>query len=262
MPNEDFLRAEEALRLHGFTLLDPSPGSVHYFEGLEHYAAQHAYPAEIIERCGSELTLALFPASFVGWKLAYVPVRDPQDTTSFTTSLAVEKISLPAESDVEHSFIELSRTSSRSVSIDGISLASDDSTSTVSVGARDESEDEYIVIRPYSRRQQQRSMAVTEPIPMERGNGPLSPSESVCDIADMKTEYGMGAVEMLPGQKTLEKKEGVLTILARGLFVPGADGLKESFQNAREYLRRDGTGWSKFAKQLDGWSNLLAQRNN
>lgn len=261
MPNEDFLRAEEALRLHGFTLLDPSPGTVHYFEGLEHYAAQHAYPAEIIERHGSELTLALFPAGFVGWKLAYVPVRDPQDTSSFTTSLAVEKISLPSEIDVEHSFIELSRTSSRSESIDAISLASDDSTSTVSVGARDESEDEYIVVRPSSQRQQ-RPSAVTEAIPMERGNGPLSPSESVCDIADMRTEYGMGAVEMLPGQKTIEKKEGVLTILARGLFVPGADGLKESFQNAREYLRRDGTGWSKFAKQLDGWSNLLAQRNS
>jgi len=207
----------------------------------------------------TDLTVALFPASFVGWKLAYFPVRDPHDPTSFTNSLAVEKIELPSDLDVEQSFVALSRTSSLSGNIDAISLASDDSTSTISVGARDESEDEYIVVHSPGQHHQ-RTAPRRQSVAMERGNGPLSPSDSVCDIADMKPEVGIGAVEMLPGRKTLEQKEGLLTSVDRGLFVAGTEGLKESFKNAREYLRRDGTGWSKFAKQLDGWGNLLGGR--
>jgi len=242
--------------------LDPIPGTLHFFEGLEHYAAQYSYPAEMVEKLETDITVTLFPASFVGWKLVYVPVRDPQDTTSFTTSLAVEKIALPANMDIEHSFIELSRTSSRSGTIDAISLASDDSASTIiSVGGREESEDEYVIVGSSSG-SRQRQVPRTEPVPMERGNGPISPSDSVCDIADMKPGYGLGAVEMLPGQRTLETTEGLLTAVDRGLFVAGTEGLKESFKNAREYLVRDGSGWSKFARQLDAWGNLLGGRSN
>jgi hypothetical protein len=221
---------------------------------LENYAAHYSYPEEVANRLGIDITVALFPASFVGWKLAYFPVPDSHDSSSFTHSLAVEKLEFPADLDVEQSFVALSRTSSTTEN-DTFSLASDDSASTISLGGREESEDEYIVIGPSTPRATRR-----EAVPMERGNGPLSPSESVCDIADMKPEADTGAVEMLPGRKMIEKKDGLLSVLDRGLFGAGTDGLKESFTNAREYLRRDGTGWSKFAKQLDTWSSLLGER--
>ena len=55
LPNEDFLRAAEALRLHNFTALETVPGSPQYLDGLDMYAAQYEYPPEITERLGSIL---------------------------------------------------------------------------------------------------------------------------------------------------------------------------------------------------------------
>jgi len=119
---------------------------------------------------------------------------------------------------------------------------------------------------------------------MERGNGPKSPSDSVhqvvsikdekelakatskemsgsfhssCDIADMKPEPGTGAVEMLPGTKMLEKSEGQLFKIEKALYVPRKEFFRESIENAREFLRRDGNSKTKFARILDGWELVL-----
>src|SRR5271167_1439164 len=87
LPNEDFLRAAEALRLHNFTALEPPPGTHQYLHGLDHYAAQYTYPPEITDRFGFDITIALFPASLVGWKLIYKPLPDPLQRGSFVTIL-------------------------------------------------------------------------------------------------------------------------------------------------------------------------------
>ena len=244
LPNEDFLRAAEALRLHNFVTLDPIPDSPHYLDGLEHYAAQYEYPPEITERLGTDITIALFPASLVGWKLVYIPVLDAQNTGSFTTSLAIQKIPMPVDYDVEHSCIELSRSSSVQ------STNSDDGSVST---ARAETDDEYVVVRPYAQ-------LATQPVPtsppMERGNGnPIA--VSACDITDMKAEPGTGAVEMLPGHKMIEKTDAQLIMLKKGIYVPRLVGLKESFENTIEFMRRDGRSGSKFAKVLQGWASLL-----
>jgi hypothetical protein len=243
------------LRLHGFTALDATPGNKHYFEGLEHYAAQYMFPPEVNERLEPEFSVALFPASLVGWKLLYVPVLDSRDKGSFTTSLAIQKMQIP-EIEVDQSYIQLSRNSSTSDLRDTISIASDDTASTIS-NIRDDSEEEYVVINPTT---PQRPAVRRESVPMERGNGPLSPTESVCDIVDMKPHPGTGAVKMLPGQKMLEKSDAQLVFVDRGIWVPRAEGLKESFRNAVEFMRRDGTGSSQFTRTLQGWSNLLGGR--
>ena len=258
LPNEDFLRAAEALRLHHFTIIEPESDTSQYLEGLEHYAAQYSYPPELIEKHGRSITIALFPASFVGWKLVYIPMADPLERGKFHNALAVQKIPLPVDTDVEHSFIQLSRTSSRSEH-DTISLADDDSTSTISGGR--ESDDEYFVVDPYAQVQptpRPRAGSVA----MERGNGPISPTQSVMDIADMKPERGVGAVEMLPGHKMLEKPDGQLFMVLKGIYVPRVDPLKESFRNAGEFISRDGAGGTKFARVLDGWGKLLGDRKD
>jgi len=250
LPNEDFLRAAEALRLHNFVTLDPIPGSPHHLDGLETYAAQYAYPPEITERLGTDITVALFPASLVGWKLVYIPVMDAQDKGSFTTSLAIQKIPIPVDADVEHSFIQLSRSSSVQNSI-----TSDDDSSVSTVRA--ETDDEYVVVQSYAGVEVR---PVPMSTPMERGNGPPVATSS-CDIVDMKPEPGTGAVEMLPGHKMIEKTDGQLIMLEKGIYVPRISGLKESTEGAVEFMKRDGAGGSKFSKVLEGWNGLLAGRD-
>jgi hypothetical protein len=253
LPNEDFLRAAEALRLHNFTVLEPTRGSSHYLDGLEHYAAQYSYPPEVTERHGSEVTIALFPASFVGWKLVYVPVPDPRQWGCFTTSLVVQKLPLTAEAEVDQSFVQLSISSSTPDIQDTISLTSDDTASTISNGL-EESDDEYVMIRSPTSTP---SVALQEAIPMERGNGPKSPTESICDIVDMKPEPGTGAIEMIPGQKMFERFDGQLITIEKGIYVPRSEALKETFKNAGDFLRRDNAGGSQFAKVLEGWNRLV-----
>jgi hypothetical protein len=283
LPNEDFLRAAEALRLHHFTAIDPIVGSCQYIEGLDHYAAQYTYPPEITERLGSDVSIALFPASLVGWKLVYVPIPDPEHRGSFTTSLTVQKVPVPIDpADVEQSFIQLSAASSDAD--DAISIASEGSSSTITsaVKVEEDEDDDYIFVEAdtprYISKQRRASIA------MERGNGPKSPSDSVhrvvsikdekelakpvskdtsasfdssCDIADMKPEPGTGAVEMLPGTKMLEKSEGQLFMIEKALYVPRKEFFRESIENAREFLRRDGNSKTKFARTLDGWELVL-----
>jgi hypothetical protein len=246
------LRGAEALRLHNFIALETV---AHHVEGLENYAAEYMYPSEITDRLGKEFTVALFPASLVGWKLVYIPISDMKNKGSFTTGLAVEKIPFPLEMEIDQSFIELSRVSSES-DVDAISVTSDDSTSTISNGG----EDEYVLIRPSQLRQT--PVVRRGSVAMERGNGPKSPSDSVCDIVDMKPDKMVGAVEMLPGQKMLEKSDGLLIKLDRGVYVPRTEGLKKSFKYAGDFLARDNLGGSKFAKLLEGWNNLLGGRGH
>jgi hypothetical protein len=256
--------------------------------------------------------------------LAYVPVRDIYDMGSFTTSLAVQKIQIPLlPEDVDHSFIQLSRSLSTSefedtvavvedtmeedslddtsVLDDTISLVSDDSEDTVE--GNEDTDDEYILIPSSSPRVFIRRGSV----PMQRGNGPKSPYESLCeihpplkpkhssssphvidmisekehpapvvalltttqdkgsdppacDIVDMKPDKGTGAVEMLPGQKMLEKVEGTLHHVAPGIWVPHTEGLKESFIAAGEFMKRDGMGGSQFCRSLEVWGTLLGGR--
>jgi hypothetical protein len=255
VPNEDFLRAAEALRLHNFTALEMTADSPHHLDSLEHYAAQYTFPLEITDQLGTDVTVALFPASLLGWKIIYIPVPDAQRRGSFTTTINIQKIPLP-EPDIEKSFIQLSRSSSKSDVNDGRSVSDDDTASTISNTVQTDSDDEYVVIRPYA---QVRTTPVErrESVAMERGNGPKSPGESDCDIADMKPEPGTGAIEMIPGQKMLEKSEGQLIMINKGLYVPRTEGLKESLRNALEFLSRDNLRESKFAKVLEGWNNLL-----
>ena len=238
--------------------------SIHHLDGLDNYAAQYAYPPEITDRLGEEITVALFPASLVGWKLVYIPVRRPNG--SFLTGLAIHKIPLPVEADVEQSFIQLSVSSSAADIRDTDSVNSDGTISHSDV--RYETDDEYVVIdsNPPVRASAAAPSSALVPaslslrrdsVPMERGNGPLSPSESVCDIADMKPDPGAGAVEMLPGQKMLEKIEGQLRELDKGVYMARREGLKESIENGMEFLRRDGLRGSKFAQLLQEWSKNL-----
>jgi hypothetical protein len=250
LPNEDFLRAAEALRLHNFAALDPIPDSLHHVAGLETYAAQYSYPPEITERLGTDVTVALFPATLVGWKLVYIPVMDANDKGSFTTSLAIQKIPIPVDTDVENSFIELSRPPSVQNSI-----TFDDDTSTTST-IRGESDDEYVHVQSYAGVEVH---PVPKSMPMERGNGdPITPSEGdEGDIVDMRPEPGTGAVEMLPGHKMLEKTDAHLIMIEKGMYVPRLAGLKESFGTAIEFMKRDVAGGSKFCKVLREWVSLL-----
>ena len=260
------------MRLHHFIALEYSPSSPHHVDGLDNYAAQYLYPPEITDRLGHEITVALFPASLVGWKLAYIPV--PRPNGSFTTALAVQKVPLPVEADVEQSFIQLSLSSSVADINDTDSVASDDTISHSEV--RYETDDEYVFVgaKPHPPvpvpvpppipppAPTPAPMVVREDsVPMERGNGPLSPSESVCDISDMKPDPGTGAVEMLPGRMMLERVEGQLKELDKGVYIARMEGLKESFENAMEFLRRDGLRASKFAKLLEVWNGLLSDRS-
>lgn len=249
LPNEDFLRAAEALRLHNFAALEPTPESPQHLDGLDQYAAQYTFPPEITERLGSEITIALFPASLVGWKLVYIPIPDPRQRGSFTTALAIQKLPVPVDTNVEQSFIQLSL--SNSDINDAISVTSEDSVSTV----RAEIDDEYIMIEPHTL--QQVSVGRRASVAMERGNGPKTPSESICDIVDMKPEVGTCAIEMLPGQKMLEKSDRQLVLVDKGIYVPRREKLKESFKNAAEFLKRDNAGSNNFAKVLEGWNRLL-----
>ena len=234
-------------------------------DGLDNYAAQYLYPPEITDRLGYEISVALFPASLVGWKLVYIPV--PRPNGSFTTALAVQKIPPPVEVDVEQSFIQLSLSSSVADIDETNSVASDDTISHSEV--RYETDDEYVFVgaKPQPPVPVPASPPTPTPapmvlrrdsVPMERGNGPLSPSESVCDIADMKPDPGTGAVEMLPGRMMLERVEGQLKELDKGVYIARMEGLKESFENAMEFLRRDGLRASKFAKLLEIWNGLLS----
>lgn len=250
LPDEDFLRAAEALRLHNFVTIDPIAGSPHHLDGLDHYAAQYAYPPEITERLGTDITVALFPAILVGWKLVYIPVMDINDKGNFTTSLAIQKIPIPVDSDIEHSFIQLSRSSSTQ---ETQSLTSDDDSSVSTVRA--ETDDGYVVIEPYA---QAEVVPVPMSTPMERGNGDPVAEASVCDIVDMRPEPGTGAVEMLPGRKMLEMTDGQLNMVIKGVYVPRLAALKESFDGAIEYMKNDSMDGSMFANVLAGWVNLLA----
>lgn len=253
LPNEDFLRAAEALRLHNFTALETVPGSPHHLDGLDLYAAQYEYPSEITERLGSDITIALFPASLVGWKLNYNSVPNPQQRGSFIMSLTIQKLPPPTEMDVEQSFIQLSLSSSDIN--DAISVASEDSTSTISAGGKiEESDDEYVMIRPQTLRKT--PVERRGSVAMERGNGPKSPAESVCLIMDSRPEQVCEAVEMLPGRKS-ERPGEELIMIEKGIYIPRREALKESFKNAVEFLRRDKAGGSKFAKVLKGWTQLL-----
>lgn len=275
------MRAAEALRLHHFTPIDPIVGSSQYIEGLDHYAAQYAYPPEITERLGSGVTIALYPASLLGWKLVYVPIPDPEQRGSFTTALKVQKLPLPLEiPDVEQSFVQLEMETSDVD--DAISIASEDSIATITSAVQIEEEEDYIFVesdtaRYISSTQRRASVA------MERGNGhkhqsdsvsqvveikdekeltktlskPCSSFDSSCDIVDMKPEPGTGAVEMLPGQKMLEKSEGQMSMIEKALYVPRKGFFRESVKNAQDFLRRDGNSWTTFAKTLQGWELLL-----
>lgn len=260
------------MRLHNFTALENTPESSQYIDGLDHYAAQYTFPPEITERLGSEITIALFPASLVNWKLVYIPVPDSRQRGSFTTTLTVQKIPVQkVDTDVEQSFIQLSL--STSDINDTMSIASDDSVSTIKA----EAEDEFIMIEPHTL--QQIPVGRRGSVAMERGNGPRTPSESVCDIKDTKTEVKdgavemtpgerrdsvekkaevrTGAVEMLPGQKLLEKSDGQLILVDKGIYVPRKEGLKETFDSATEFLKRDNAGGTTFAKVLEDWNELL-----
>ena len=217
----------------------------------------------------------------MGWKLVYVPVPNPEQRGSFTTALTVQKLPTPSEPlDVEQSFIQLSM--SISDADDAISVASEDRTSTITSGVEIE-EDDYIFVesdKPRYISAQQRRTSVA----MERGNGHKSPSDSVsqaveikdekelaktlnkassssfhssCDIADMKPEPRTGAVEMLPGQKMLEKSEGQLFMMEKALYVPRKEFFRGSIKNAQDFLRRDGNSETKFARILEGWELLL-----
>lgn len=248
------------MRLHNFIALEPVPGSPYYLDGLEHYAAQYLYPSEVTARAGTDLTVALFPATLVGWKLVYLPIPDIRDRGSFTTSLGIQKIPTTIDPEVEQSFVQLSRSSSTSDIPGMMSVTSDDSNSAISACDRDETDDEFVVIPRYANARTV-SAARRGSVPMERGNGPKSPEESVCDIVDMRPEPGTGAVEMLPGQKMLEKSDGQLIMIDKGMYVPRTEGLRESFKSAGEFLGRDNCGGTKFAKALEGWKILLGGRN-
>ena len=251
LPNEDFLRAAEALRLHNFTALESVSGSPHYLDGLDLYAAQYEYPPEITERFGSDITIALFPASLVGWKLNYNSVPNPQQKGSFIMSLTIQKLPPSTEMDVEQSFIQLSLSSSDIN--DAISIASEDSTSKINAGEKvEDSDDEYVMIRPQTLHKR---IVGRGSVAMERGNGPKSPAESVCLTVDSKPEQVCEAVEMLPGQKSSERFGGELIMVERGIYIPRREALKESFKNALEFLRRDKAGGSEFAKLVEGWSH-------
>jgi hypothetical protein len=275
------LRAAEALRLHHFTAIDPIIGSSHHVEGLDHYAVQYTYPPEITERLGSDVTIALYPASLVGWKLVYVPIPDPEQRGSFTTALTVQKLPAPVEpQDVEQSFIQLSM--STSDVDDAVSIASDYSTSTITSGIKVDEDEDYIFVESDTPRYIS-SAKRRASIAMERGNGQKSPTDSVaqiveikdekdlvktlnktsssfhssCDITDMKPEPGTCAVEMLPGQKMLEKSEGQLSMIEKALYMPRKEFFRESIKNTLDFLRRDGNSSSKFARILGSWELLL-----
>jgi hypothetical protein len=141
-----------------------------------------------------------------------------------------------------------------------------------------ETDDEYVLIEPHTL--QQVTVGRRGSVAMERGNGHKSPSESVSDIvaikpevkpaavqmkrereaeaAEMKVEVPPGAVEMLPGPKRLEKSDGQLILIEKGIYIPRREGLNESFKNATEFLKRDNAGGSKFARVLEGWGYLLS----
>jgi hypothetical protein len=253
LPNEDFLRAAEALRLHNFIALETVPGSPHYLDGLDMYAAQYEYPPEITERLGSNITIALFPASFVGWKLNYNSVPNPLQKGSFIMSLSIERLPPPVEIDVEQSFIQLSLSSSDIN--DAMSVASEESTSTINDGGKvEDSDDEYVMIQPRTLRQRPVERGS---VAMQRGNGPKSPTESVCLTVHPIPKQVCEAVEMLPGRNSSERSGGDLIMIEKGIYTPRREALKESFKNAMEFLRRDKVGGSKFAKVLEGWSYLL-----
>jgi hypothetical protein len=257
LPNEDFLRAAEALRLHNFTALDTEPGSPHYLDGLDLYAAQYEYPPEITVRLGSNVTIALFPASLVGWKLNYNSVPNPQQKGSFIMSLTIQKLPPPVEMDVEQSFVQLSLSSS-DVN-DAVSVATEGSTSTINSGEKiEESDDEYVMIQPHTLHQ--RLVETRGSVAMERGNGRKSPEESVCLITDSKPEQVCKAIEMLPGQKSLERSRELIMI-EKGIYIPRVEALNESFKNAADFLRRDKAGGSEFANVLEGWSYVLGGRD-
>jgi len=209
----------------------------------------------------------------MGWKLVYVPIPNPEQLGSFTTALTVQKLPTPAEPlDVEQSFIQLSM--SISDVDDAISVASD---------VKIEEDDDYIFVESdmprYISAQQRRAS-----VAMERGNGNKSPSDSISqiveikdektlaktlnqtsspsfhscgEIADKKPDLGTGAVEMLPGQKLLEKSEGQLFMMEKALYVPRKEFFRGSIKNARDFLRRDGNDKTKLARILEGWELLL-----
>jgi hypothetical protein len=260
------------------------------------------FPGELTGRLGEEITVALFPASLVSWRLVYIPVRDVYDMGSFTTSLVVQKRPVPfAEEEVECSFIQVSgaeagaegkeggqeildREEVEEVGVDDtISLGSVDSEATVE--GNEDTDEEYILISPSTPRPFLRRGSVA----MQRGNGfkspceslyespsnPLPPSEPTslsppvcfpgpstedppaCDIADMQPDRETGPVEMLPGQKMLERSEGTLHCVAPGIWIPHREGLKESFWMAGEFVKRDGMGGRAFGRCLEGWGTLL-----
>jgi len=218
----------------------------------------------------------------MGWKLVYVPVPNPEQVGSFTTALTVQKLPISAELlDVEQSFIQLSM--SISDVDDAISVASEDNTSTIASPAKIEEDDDYIFVESdmarYISTQQRRAS-----VAMERGNGNKSPSDSISqvveikdektlaktlnktslssfhlcgEIADKKPELGTGAVEMLPGQKLLEKSEGQLFMMEKALYVPRKEFFRGSIKNARDFLRTDGNDKTKLARILEGWELLL-----
>ena len=170
-------------------------------------------------------------------------------------SLSIQKLPPPAEMDVEQSFIQLSLSSFDIKDV--MSVASEDSTSTINAGPQiEDSDDEYVMIQPQTLCQ--RPVERRGSVAMERGNGPKSPSESVCLIVDSKSEQPCEAIEMLPGQKSSERPGGELIMLEKGIYIPRRETLKESFKNAVEFLKRDKTSGSTFSKVLEGWSHLLS----
>src|SRR5205085_12636337 len=81
------------------------------------------------------------------------------------------------------------------------------------------------------------------------------------DISDLSPDPTTGAVEMLPGQKMLEKTEGTLIHVAPGIWVTHTEGLKESFVAAWEFIRRDGMELNDVGRRLEGWGKLVGGRD-
>jgi len=240
LPNDQFLQAAETLRSHRFAAFEETINDRHHVDGLEQYAAQYLYPSKFTELLGSEITVALFPASFVGWKLSRTPMPDPKQNDGYITSLEIEKLPPLQETDVEQSFTQVSLELPKSDTSDAVSISSE----TTGLGA-DLSEDEFVII------------PTIPPDPPQNRADEIKFSGSVYDIVDLKTDYNVGVVEIGRCRKILENRDAQLVKLEKGLYVPKKEGLRKSFDYARDFVRKDNAGGSKFAKLLYRWSVLV-----
>jgi len=189
----------------------------------------------------------------VGWKLGYVPVPDPLQQGSFTTSLVVQRIPIPVNADFERSFVQLSLSAASGVD-DEISISEEPTSNILSQDVEDV-DDEYVVIqvpnnlvsRPTERR---------DSVAMERGNGCKSPSPS--DIMDMNPERATEPSQAAPGTDSAPQTAvGSLIKLCKSMYVPDQEWLRESFKDAGEFLTGDELDDSTFAKILRKWRGFL-----